>query len=244
MFESYPAPFNAVVVGASGGIGSAFTRHLAGSGKVDTIIAYSRAPIGGQGKIETRALDFLDEAVLAAEANYLKDFAPRLILIATGVLHDGAAVQPEKALRQLDIGTMEEVFRINTFGPALTLKHFLPTLPREGKSVAAAISARVGSISDNGLGGWYSYRSSKAALNMMLRTSAIEMSRRWKEAVCVGLHPGTVDTALSKPFQSGVVDKKLFSPDYSAGEMLKVLDSLTPEQTGQVFDYAGKVVPF
>ncbi|MEZ5744869.1 MAG: SDR family oxidoreductase [Sphingomonadaceae bacterium] len=138
---------------------------------------------------------------------------------------------------------MADVFAVNTIGPALIAKHFLPLLPRDRRAIFAALSARVGSISDNRLGGWHSYRASKAALNMLVRNFAIEVGRNNREAVVVALHPGTVDTSLSDPFQSGVPDDKLFTPAFSAAKLLDVLSSLEPQDSGGHFDWAGKPVP-
>ena len=139
---------------------------------------------------------------------------------------------------------MEVVFRINAIGPALIAKHFLPLLAHNRKSVFAALSARVGSIEDNRLGGWYAYRASKAALNMMIRTLSVELARLNPSALCVGLHPGTVDTSLSKPYQGSVSDGGLFSVEQSASHLLKVLNGLQPEHSGRVFAWDGKPIPF
>jgi NAD(P)-dependent dehydrogenase (short-subunit alcohol dehydrogenase family) len=139
---------------------------------------------------------------------------------------------------------METAFRLNTIGPALVAKHFLPLLAKDRKSVFAAISARVGSIEDNHLGGWYAYRASKAALNMVIKTLSIELARRNTNALCVGLHPGTVDTPLSTPFQSGVPEAKLFSAARSARHLLTVLDNLTPENSGCLYAWDGSQIPF
>ncbi|MEM7570067.1 MAG: SDR family NAD(P)-dependent oxidoreductase [Pseudomonadota bacterium] len=241
----FPEGFSAVVFGAGGGIGSAFVRQLAQDARIGTVYACSRTSGGdADGKVVPLSVDILSEDSLSSAAEQIKEHAPRLVIVASGVLHAGDGVQPEKTWKHLAKDQMEHVFAINTVAPALIMKHFLPLLPREGKSVFAALSARVGSISDNGMGGWYSYRASKAALNMLLRTAAIEHGRRWKEACVIGLHPGTVDTGLSEPFQSNVSSNKLFTPDYSATQMLSVIDKVSPEDSGQVFDYAGKVIPF
>jgi NAD(P)-dependent dehydrogenase (short-subunit alcohol dehydrogenase family) len=128
-------------------------------------------------------------------------------------------------------------------GPALVAKHFLPLLPRQGRSVFAALSARVGSIGDNRLGGWHSYRASKAALNMLIKNASIELARTRPDAVIVGLHPGTVDTGLSKPFQRGVAHNKLFTPEYCAERLIAVTDGLTRDDTGHVFAWDGARVP-
>ena len=156
-----------------------------------------------------------------------------LVIVATGLLHAEDGFGPEKSLRDLDADALARSYAVNTIGPALVAKHFLPLMRRDGKSVFAALSARVGSISDNGVGGWYGYRAAKAALNQMLKTASIEHARRWPEGVVVGLHPGTVDTGLSKPFQRNVADGKLFDAAYSAGAMLDVLDGLVGDRYRQ-----------
>lgn len=236
---------SAVVIGASGGIGAAFVDALAAMNDVSSVFALSRRGASfADPKVTCGSIDICDEASIAAAAQSVKSAAPRLVIVASGLLHDSEGLQPEKTWRQLDMDAMAKVFAANTFGPALVAKHFLPLMPRAGKSVFAALSARVGSISDNGIGGWYSYRASKAALNMMLRTASIEFSRKWKDGAVIGLHPGTVDTELSDPFQGNVASQKLFTPAHSAAQMLQVISSVSPQQSGQVFDYAGKSIPF
>lgn len=236
-FDSFDKPFDAVVIGASGGIGAAVCDLLSGSPQVSDVLALSRSD-------RSSPIDITDEASIAAAAGRAARLSGiRLVFVATGLLHDGDGVQPEKALRALDPGVMARNFAVNASGPALVLKHFAPLLPRQGKAVFAAISARVGSISDNRLGGWYSYRASKAALNMMLKTAAIELGRTRKDLVVLGLHPGTVDTALSKPFQSNVSESKLFSPEQSAHYMLDVIDKATPSASGSVIAWDGQAVP-
>ena len=235
-----PTPANpqsrALVIGATGGIGAALAYALTTSGHAVTALSRSAGPDGEP------PLDLLDEASIAAAAGSLRDHAPFThILIATGLLHSGA-VAPERSLRDLDHASLTRLFAVNAIGPALVAKHFVPLLPREGRCVLAALSARVGSIGDNRLGGWYGYRASKAALNMLVRTLAIELARTRKEAICVTLHPGTVDTGLSKPFQKAVPPERLFTPDRSAAHLLDVLDSLTPAQTGRCFAWDGKEI--
>jgi NAD(P)-dependent dehydrogenase (short-subunit alcohol dehydrogenase family) len=166
-----------------------------------------------------------------------------LVLVATGVLHEASGLTPEKSWRALDGAQLARYMQVNAIGPALLAKHFLPHFPRRGRAVFAALSARVGSISDNRLGGWYGYRASKAALNMLVRTLALELGRRAPEAVCVGLHPGTVDTGLSRPFQSAVAEGRLFSPEQSAGYLLQVIDKLTPADSGKLFAWDGAEIP-
>jgi NAD(P)-dependent dehydrogenase (short-subunit alcohol dehydrogenase family) len=204
---SFGAGMSVVVVGASGGIGRALTSILSASPAVARITACSRSgAVPEHPKVRHQRLDLEDEATIAgaAEAVQADGGVLDLVFVASGILHADEALRPEKTWRALDGAALERVYRINAVGAALVAKHFLPLLARDRKSVFAALSARVGSISDNHLGGWHAYRASKAALNMLLRTFAIELARRNLRAVCVGLHPGTVDTGLSAPFQTNV----------------------------------------
>lgn len=254
VLRSFGSGFNAVVIGASGGIGAAFTEVLDASPDAGAVLRLSRRDPGrdpghdpgrsGQGGRWIH-LDLEDEGSIAAAAAAVKARVGQvhLAIVATGILHDPPDMQPEKTWRALSADAMARSFRINTIGPALVAKHFLPLLARDRKAVFAALSARVGSIADNQLGGWYAYRASKAALNMTIRSLAIELARRNPAALCVGLHPGTVDTGLSQPFQRGVPEGKLFAPGYSARRMLGVLDGLTAEQSGQVFAWDGQRIP-
>jgi NAD(P)-dependent dehydrogenase (short-subunit alcohol dehydrogenase family) len=223
----------AVVVGASGGIGAALAGALRTSGRFAVVHALSRSGTG---------LDLEDEASIRAAAERVAEGpTPTLVCVATGVLHHG--FQPERSYRSLDPEHLMRDFRINTIGPALVAKHFLPLLPRDRQAVFAALSARVGSIGDNRLGGWHSYRASKAALNMLLRNLAIETARTHPQVVVTGLHPGTVDTALSEPFQRGVTPERLVTAADSAARLLAVIDGLTAEDSGAVFDWDGQRVP-
>ena len=235
----------AVIIGSSGGIGAALTEQLSVREEISAVYALSRSGrTPSADKITGLRLDFEDEDSIAAAAQSISaDGPPELVIIAAGILSDGHGLKPEKSLRQQSASAFEQVFAINTIGPALAAKHFLPIMPRRGRAVFAALSARVGSISDNRMGGWHAYRASKAALNMLIRNYAIEQARRNEDFIAVGLHPGTVDTALSKPFQSGVPDKQLFSADQSAQYILTVLNGLTPADSGKVFDWAGKEIP-
>jgi NAD(P)-dependent dehydrogenase (short-subunit alcohol dehydrogenase family) len=188
-------------------------------------------------------IDVTDEPRIVAAAEQARALGEvRLVIVASGILH-GDGVRPEKHWGELDAAALSRVFAVNSIGPALVAKHFLPLLPRQGRSVFAAISARVGSIEDNRLGGWYAYRASKAALNMLLRNFAIELARRAPEAVCIGLHPGTVDTPLSKPFQGNVAPGKLFPPEVSATHLLRVIEEVDAADSGRVFAWDGSPIP-
>jgi NAD(P)-dependent dehydrogenase (short-subunit alcohol dehydrogenase family) len=228
------------IIGASGAIGGAFTKLLAARAEVEQVFAFSRSgPVFDSDKITSGFIDLVDEASIAAAAETAaKDGPLDLVIVATGMLHDGA-LMPEKSLRDLSAEKFALAFAINATGPALAAKHFLPKLARGRRSVLAVLSARVGSISDNRLGGWYAYRASKAALNMIVKTAAIETARRAPQAIVAGLHPGTVDSALSKPFQDNVAHGKLFLPEDAAARMLDVLDRLSPKDSGKCFAYDG-----
>ena len=169
---------------------------------------------------------------------------PGITIVATGALAFGDGAPPEKTLRAIDADRMAGLLAVNTIGPALVAKHVLPLLPRDRRTVFACLSARVGSISDNRLGGWHSYRASKAALNMLVRDFAIEMRRTHPQAIVVALHPGTVDTALSHTFQRNLPEGQLTSPAQAAGHLLQVIDALTPQDSGGFFAWDGSAIPF
>ncbi|WP_294277336.1 SDR family NAD(P)-dependent oxidoreductase [uncultured Sphingomonas sp.] len=224
----------AVVIGASGGIGGAIADALEDEGVAVT--RFARSMTGDA------HLDLEDEvSIAAAAARIAKGPAPDLVIVATGLLHDRER-GPEKAIDQLDPAWLARNFAVNAIGPALVAKHLLPIMPRTGKTLFAALSARVGSISDNRMGGWYGYRASKAALNQFIRTLAVEHKRRNDRSIIVALHPGTVDTALSKPFQGNVRPGGLFAPDRAAVQLLDVIDGLKAPDSGKLFDWEGKEV--
>ena len=225
----------AVVIGSTGGIGEALVQALKASGSFAEVKGFSR---GSEPDI-----DLLDEQTIMRVAQDLSRTGHdvRLVFDATGFLH-GCGFKPEKTLAALDPGHMAHSFAVNAIGPALLMKHFLPLLPKQGKSVFATLSAKVGSIGDNALGGWYSYRASKAALNQFVHSAAIELARKNPEAVCVALHPGTVDTGLSSGFAKSGLDVR--TPPEAAALLLGVLDQLDPSQTGGFFDYKGDVLPW
>ncbi len=235
------------IFGASGGIGRALVQRLAASDEVDVVHAAARRPdaVPTGDRIRPVTMELEDEDSIARAAAAMSAGGPLdLVIVATGLLQREPAIAPEKSWRAIDGAAMAEVFRINTIGPALIGKHVLEHLNREGSPVFAAVSARVGSVEDNRLGGWHSYRASKAALNQIMRNFAIELGRRNKGALAVSLHPGTVDTSLSEPFQSGVPEGKLFTPDYSAQCLLAVIDGLRPEDNGGFFAWDGQPIPF
>lgn len=219
----------AVVIGASGGIGAALVEALAEEDRA--VRGFARAFAGAD------HVDLADEASIAAAA--ASAGAPDLVIVATGLLHrEGHG--PEKALRDLDPAWLAEQYAVNAIGPALVAKHFLPVMPRTGRSVLAILSARVGSIGDNRLGGWYGYRASKAAVHQLVRTIAIEDRRRNDRGIVVALHPGTVDSALSRPFQSAGRD--LFTPGRAAVQLLDVIDGLKVPDSGRIFAWDGSEI--
>ncbi len=225
----------ALVWGASGGIGGAFVAALGANPRVGKVMAASRSAAAPW------TFDLENEASIAAVAKAAAADGPLdLVLVATGVL----LPNPEKSWRHLDPQVMSRAYAVNAIGPALIAKHTLGLLRRDAKTVFACISARVGSIEDNRLGGWHAYRASKAALDMLVRNLAIELRQRNPHAVCVALHPGTVDTALSRPFQSAVDPARLQSPADSARRMLVTLDALGPGDTGKLWAYDGVLIPF
>ncbi|WP_321489690.1 SDR family NAD(P)-dependent oxidoreductase [uncultured Hyphomonas sp.] len=234
----------AIVFGASGGIGAELVSQLSNRTGIRRLHAVSRTGVTASRKVVAHTADITAETDLAHLAADLKNEDDiRLVIIASGILSDGSALQPEKSYRQQTMQAFERVFRVNTFGPALVARYILPLMSRSGRAVFSALSARVGSIGDNRLGGWHAYRASKAALNMLLRNYAIEQARRNPEFIVAGLHPGTVDTGLSKPFQNNVPDGRLFTPKVSAAHLLSVIDGLTPADSGKCFDWAGTEIP-
>jgi NAD(P)-dependent dehydrogenase (short-subunit alcohol dehydrogenase family) len=234
--QSFEAGGSAVVIGASGGIGGALAAQLREVPAFGAVFALARS-FTGDGHI-----DITDEASVAACANRLGG-PLRLVIVATGALQGPGFPQPEKTYRALDPVALMESFRLNAVGPALVAKHLLPLMAPRGKTVFAALSARVGSIGDNRAGGWHAYRASKAALNMLLRNLAIEVGRRNPDVICVGLHPGTVDTGLSRPFQRGLPEGQLFTPEISARHLLTVIDGLTAADSGTVLAWDGTTIP-
>lgn len=247
ILSSFSSNLNVAIIGASGGIGRAFVEHFAASDKVAHVYAFSRSPCDfSSTKVTTHPIDITDEGTIADSVKVLGkalgDTSLDIVIVATGVLH-GDDVIPEKSIKDCSLAQFEEVFAVNTYGPALVAKHFLPLIPKDRKSVFAALSARVSSIGDNRLGGWHAYRASKSALNMILKNTAIETARRYKHACVIGLHPGTVDTELSEPFQGNVPNGKLFTPEHSAECLIQVINNATPQNSGCVFAWDGQVIP-
>jgi NAD(P)-dependent dehydrogenase (short-subunit alcohol dehydrogenase family) len=237
MLTNFPRPVRAIVFGASGGIGTALVAALGQDGNVAAVHAGSRSDVRVPHATATFAFDLADEHGIAAAA----ERGPfDLVIVATGALH-GEGLQPEKSWSAQSADHYARAFTINATGPALIGKHLLDTLPRKGKAVFAVLSARVGSIGDNRLGGWHAYRASKAALNMIVRNFAIELARGRPEAIAVALHPGTVATPMTAPFRS---PDQVTPPGEAASALLRVIDALTPADSGTVIDHRGDRVPF
>lgn len=236
---------NVVVVGGNGGIGSALVNVLAADPKINKLFSFSRCQGTAKTTCDKVIYGFVDlerESSIQQMGNSLEGEELDLVIVASGLLHD-QDLKPEKSLRALQMANMQRLFMINSIAPALIAQQLIPKLRKRGRTVFSVISARVGSISDNRLGGWYSYRASKAALNMLLKTTAIEVNRTHPDAIICGLHPGTVDTSLSSPFQKNVPENKLFSPQQSAGYLLDVISKLESDDSGKVFAWDGDEIP-
>jgi len=240
---AFERPCKVLIVGGRGGIGRALLDQLRGDPLTGELHDWSRSNMNdSRSPIQWSEVDIVDEPSIRAAVKSLNEID--LVCVATGLLHGADGRGPEKSWRDLSAEHLTENFLVNTVGPALVAKHVLPLLPRRGRAVFAALSARVGSIEDNRLGGWYSYRASKAALNQMIKSLSIELARGRPEAICVGLHPGTVDTNLSRPFQSNVEPSKLFATDRAARQLLRVINNLTSKDTGGVFAWDGQRIPY
>ncbi|MDE1466589.1 SDR family NAD(P)-dependent oxidoreductase [Aurantiacibacter sp. D1-12] len=233
---------SAAIFGASGGIGAAMAMALAGEG-TQVFAGSCSGYVPEHANIEPFRFNLTDEKSIEVAVEPWKDAPPELVVVASGVLTLPDGTGPERSFRHVEPAAMAQMFALNTVGPALIAKHVLPLFPRDRASTFAALSARVGSISDNRIGGWHSYRASKAALNMLIRNYAIEMGRTHKQAIIAGLHPGTVDTALSEPFQKNLPDGQLTDADQAASNLIGVLAGLSPETSGDVFDWKGERVP-
>ena len=229
-----------LIVGANSAIAQALIHRLLLQGPV---IAISRRPLGviAEG-LESRQCDYSEGAISALVTELAtRELFISNVFIFNGILHQ-ATIKPEKRLEDLSADALNTLFHINTITPMLWLKHLMRLVKGDKKCVVAVMSARIGSISDNRLGGWYSYRASKAALNMLLQTSAVEYARRAKNVVILAFHPGTTDTPLSKPFQQNVDKEKLFSTDFVAQRLLAVTQTVTPSAEAYFIDWNGESI--
>lgn len=240
--DAVEMPGLSVVIGGTGGLGAALVGGMRARG--ESVLAIGRRT--------DPPIDFIQTASIATCAQRVTDELSgrgqrlRRLIVATGFLHgetaSGSRADPERSWQHLEADALSHSFAVNAIGPALVMRHFLPLLPRQGPCLAAFFSARVGSMGDNALGGWYAYRASKAALNQLVRTASIELTRRNREAICVALHPGTVDTPLSQPFAKAGL--KVRPPEVAAAELIAVMDGLSASQTGGFYDHHGQTVPW
>ena len=232
------------IIGSSGAIGNAVSEILLDDDGVEAIYKFSRNDSNeNSDRVKNLFLDIEDEqSIKDCIKNLSKDIKFDLVFVATGILHNDNDIFPEKSIRDISQSKLEKVLLVNTIGPALVGKYFIPYLRKDSKSIFAFLSARVGSISDNKLGGWYSYRASKTALNQIIKNFSIEVRRSNPNAIFIGLQPGTVKSFLSKPFEKNVRPENLFTPEYSATKMLEVIDNLSLEDTGKVYAWDGEEI--
>jgi NAD(P)-dependent dehydrogenase (short-subunit alcohol dehydrogenase family) len=251
----------ALIVGAGRGIGLEFVRQFLQTDRSDRVYATYRDPQSelltlADARLRCFPMDITEEAQIAAVVKEIQaetadlNLGISFVINCVGILHEGA-MQPEKSLRQINAEQLLHYFQVNSVGAVLLAKHIQPLLkPRAGtpaaqtRAIFATISAKVGSIGDNHLGGWYGYRASKAALNMLMRSTAIEYKRTCPRAIVVTLHPGTTDTQLSRPFQRHVPPEKLFSVERTVGQLLTVLDRLQESDSGEFFSWDGSRLPW
>ncbi|MGB3495130.1 MAG: SDR family NAD(P)-dependent oxidoreductase [Elainellaceae cyanobacterium] len=247
-------PTHALVVGASSGIGLGFTRALLNDDSIQTIVATYRSPESAADLLSLEAeyphlkclsLDITDEEQVVRAIAQISAAVPKLHLVVNcvGILHEGE-LQPEKSLRQINADQLMRYFQVNSIGAVLLAKHLMPLFKHGDRSVFATVSAKIGSIEDNHLGGWYGYRASKAALNMLMKTTSIEYSRRCPKTIITMLHPGTTDTRLSKPFQRNVPAEKLFPVERTVSQLMEIIQNLTPKDNGSFFSWDGSPLPW
>tara|TARA_A100001015_G_scaffold118243_1_gene131149 strand:- start:861 stop:1574 length:714 start_codon:yes stop_codon:yes gene_type:complete len=228
-----------VIIGGSGSIGKAFVNYYNNQVDVEKIYCFSRTDqTHSSEKVINKKIDIEDEESIKNAAIKIGENKIDLVIVATGLLHT-EIFGPEKSIKEIDLKTFKKIFSVNAFGPALIGKHFLPLLSKNSRSVLAFLSARVGSISENKIGGWYSYRSSKAALNQLIKNFSIEAKRINPNAIILGLQPGTVDSNLSKPFKKNVTKDNLFSADYSVKMLVDVIEKSTVEDSGELLAWDG-----
>ena len=232
------------IIGSSGAIGNAVSDNLINDESIGIIYKFSRSMSVKENKrVKNIFLDIEDEESIKSSLDHVpSDTKFDLVFVATGILHNDKEIFPEKSIKDIDIDKLKKVILVNTIGPTLIGKYFIPYLRKDEKSVFAFLSARVGSISENKLGGWYSYRASKTALNQIIKNFSIEIKRTNKNAIFVGLQPGTVKSFLSKPFERNVKEDNLFTPEYSAEKLLQVINDLSPDDSGKFFAWNGEEI--
>lgn len=240
---SYSQNLKIAVIGAGGAIGGGFVKNFAAKDEVAKVFAFSSKENNFESdKVESINIDIHNEESIAAAAQQAAtDGDIDIVIVALGILH-GEGLAPEKSIKDMNKENFDRIFAVNTIAPALCMKHFLPKLKKKEKSAFLVLSARVGSIGDNSLGGWYAYRASKSALNMLIKNAAIEMNRRCKDMIVAGLHPGTVDSHLSSMFKAHVKPDHLFTPDYSCGKLIEVIMGLEAKHSGRVVAYDNEII--
>ena len=252
--NNYYTQTNALIFGASRGIGLGFVKALLKKENINIYATYRRRNIAAEllslqnthpQVLHCLAVDITKEDQIANLSDYIQQTESKLHLVinCVGILHQGA-LQPEKSLRQIYSENLVYYFQVNSIASTLIAKHLLPLFCHSNKSILAFISARIGSIGDNNLGGWYGYRASKAALNMLMRTIAIEYGHKCPQTIVVSLHPGTTDTDLSKPFQKNIPPHQLFSIEKTVNQLLEVINSLTKNDSGYFLSWDGSRVPW
>ncbi|SFH35072.1 SDR family NAD(P)-dependent oxidoreductase [Modicisalibacter xianhensis] len=244
MLRHLPENYTAIVTGAGGGIGHAMIDTLLDDPRLGRLHAVSRNTVERDDpRLRSVMADITDERGLDALTQSLAGEPVHLVFNAIGTLHDEArGIQPEKRLEDLSFDALMHLFHVNAATPIMLIKALSPSLKGSHPALVTSLSARVGSIGDNGLGGWYAYRASKAAHNMLLHTAAVELKRLNRQAIVLSLHPGTTDTGLSKPFQARVPEGKLFTPQFVAERLIAVMDERTIEDSGSFWDWAGQPI--
>ena len=244
-----------IIQGAGQGLGLALATHILKHQDDSVVVATCREPEKSSGlrklkqkytsRLITQKLDVSDEKSIALASTKLSPLIDHISLLvnSSGLLHDDSTY-PEKKLADVSAYDLERSYAINAIGPILVLKHFRPLIKRDRKSVIVNVSARVASIEDNRLGGWYSYRSSKASLNQITKTIAIEFSRQLPKSICIAYHPGSVNTRLSKPFLKAIPPEKLFATDYAAAKMVAVIENLKTSDSGSFLAWDGGKIPW
>ncbi|SCA55745.1 Short-chain dehydrogenase/reductase SDR [Candidatus Terasakiella magnetica] len=235
---------NVMIFGVSGGLGNALLERILKIDSVERVYAGARSVFShASPKVTPFLFDYDDEGKIKQVIEVAAMQRPLdLILVATGILKEGNSVVPERNLKELEWEKLLNYFHINSVGPMLVAKHAIPKLNNKKTSIFAAMSSRISCVSDNQMAGWYGYRASKAALNMMIKCAAIEAAQNNQKAAVIGLHPGGVDTAFSKPYQENAVQGGLFTPTYAAGKLMDVLGGVCANDSGRVLAWDGKEI--